>query len=136
MSLRVRVVSSAYRSRVIAAPRPTTGPQPGDLYLDPVVPECERVTISRNGWSAQASHVWTGTGWTRLVPGVVRDVPAHPEITLSRVPAARRADPAAPVAPVEEAPSAAGIERYRRRRSARESVKELVRERAAAVDAG
>lgn len=116
---------------VIAAPRPTPGPQPGDLYLDPAVPESERVTISRNGWAAHASHVWTGTGWSRLVPGVVREVPAHPEVTLPRVPASRRE---APGRPVEEAPAAAGLERYRRRRSARESVQELLVERAAAVD--
>lgn len=118
---------------VIAAPRPTPGPQAGDLYLDPAVPEDERVTISRNGWAAQASHVWTGTGWSRLVPGVVREVPAHPAITLPRVPAAHQE---VLVRPAEEAPAAAGLERYRRRRSARESVQELMVERAAAVDAG
>lgn len=126
---------------VIAAPRPTPGPQAGDLYLDPAVPESERVTISRSSWAAQASHVWTGTGWTRLVPGLVREVPAHPPITLPQAPAAQvsAARSAGLVAPVEETPAAAGLERYRRRRSARESVQELVRERTAAagsVDAG
>lgn len=95
---------------MIAAPRPTSGPLPGDLYLDPAVPDCERVTISRNGWSAQASHVWTGVGWTRLVPGVVHDVPAHPEVTL---PDTR----AVPVPRSASAP-ADGLDRWRRRRAA------------------
>ncbi|TNM67740.1 hypothetical protein FHN55_10045 [Streptomyces sp. NP160] len=93
---------------MIAAPRPTPGPLPGDLYLDPAVPDCERVTISRNGWSAQASHVWTGVGWTRLVPGVVHDVPAHPEVTL---PGARSVPAPRSVAAAE------GLDRWRRRRA-------------------
>ncbi|MGQ7296898.1 hypothetical protein [Quadrisphaera sp. KR29] len=101
---------------MIAAPRPTPGPLPGDLYLDPAVPDCERVTISRNGWSAQASHVWTGTGWTRLVPGVVHDVPAHPEVTLPGA----RALPSPRSAATAAAPAAEGLERWRRRRAALE----------------
>ena len=44
---------------------PPPAPVPGDLFLDPDVPDAERVTIARAGWSAQASHVWTGTGWSR-----------------------------------------------------------------------
>ncbi len=128
---------------MIAAPRPTSSPQPGDLYLDPAVPDCERVTISRHSWSAQASHVWTGSGWTRLVPGVVHDVPAHPDVTLPRVPVARSgADAAAPLSVLAPAPapapapSAAGLERYRRRRAARESVAELVREKGTVSEVG
>lgn len=117
---------------MIAAPRPTPGPLPGDLYLDPAVPDCERVTISRNGWSAQASHVWTGVGWTRLVPGVVHDVPAHPEVTLPcarAVPAPRPAAPlaAAPDLAPDLAPVAAhaeGLDRWRRRRSPRQQVQD------------
>jgi hypothetical protein len=48
------------------------GPAPGELLLDPAVPVWERLTVSRNGWSAVATHVWTGTAWARLVPGPVR----------------------------------------------------------------
>lgn len=73
------------------------------------MPDCERVTISRNGWSAQASHVWTGVGWTRLVPGVVHDVPAHPEVTLP----ATRAVPS----PRPASGAAEGLDRWRRRRT-------------------
>ncbi|TXR57170.1 hypothetical protein [Quadrisphaera setariae] len=107
---------------MIAAPRPTPGPLPGDLYLDPAVPDCERVTISRNGWSAQASHVWTGVGWTRLAPGVVHDVPAHPEVTL----------PSARPAPVVDPLSAEGLDRWRHRRAALEQAKEDAQTAAAA----
>ncbi|WP_146211283.1 hypothetical protein [Quadrisphaera granulorum] len=97
---------------MIATPRPSSGPLPGDLYLDPEVPACERVTISRNGWSAQASHIWTGTGWTRLSPGVVHDVPAHPDVTL---PVTRTVPVSAP-----REVSAEALDRWRRRRAALE----------------
>ena len=40
------------------------------------VPAWERLTVSRNGWSAAATHVWTGAAWVPLVPGPVR-VPAR-----------------------------------------------------------
>ncbi|SDQ72939.1 hypothetical protein [Quadrisphaera sp. DSM 44207] len=49
---------------------------PGDLYLDPTVPADQRVTVSCGEWLAQATHVWTGQGWTRLGPGPVRSVPS------------------------------------------------------------
>jgi len=64
---------------VSIAQRGADGPLPGDLYLDPDVPDFERVYMVRDGWSAQVSHVFTGTGWSRLVPGQVRLVPGvHP----------------------------------------------------------
>jgi hypothetical protein len=33
------------------------------------------VTVSCGEWLAQATHVWTGTGWSRLAPTPVRPVP-------------------------------------------------------------
>lgn len=59
---------------------------PGDLYLDPDVPPAERVTVTRDGWTAQASHVWTGTTWCRLVAGAVRPVPSGRPLPIRRVP--------------------------------------------------
>ena len=50
-------------------------PFPGDLYLDPDVPAPQRVRVGQGRWRAEATHVWTGTGWTRLVAGRVRPVP-------------------------------------------------------------
>ena len=49
---------------------------PGELYLDPAVPEHERVMVSCGQWLAEATHVWTGTGWFRLSPAAVRPVPS------------------------------------------------------------
>lgn len=66
-------------------------PFPGDLYLDPDVPPAQRVRVGQGRWRAEATHVWTGTGWTRLVAGLVRPVP-------SAGPAHRRPAPAAVVA--------------------------------------
>ncbi len=54
-------------------PRP---PVPGDLYLDPDVPAAQRVRVGQGRWRAEATHVWTGTGWTRVVAGEVRLVPS------------------------------------------------------------
>ncbi len=51
-------------------------PFPGDLYLDPAVPAAERVSVGQGAWRSEATHVWTGTGWTRLVAGHVRPVPS------------------------------------------------------------
>jgi hypothetical protein len=48
---------------------------PGDLYLDPTVPARERLTVSCGDWVAEATHVWTGTGWSRLLIAPVRAVP-------------------------------------------------------------
>ena len=56
---------------------PEDAPSPGDLFLDEALPECERVTLVRNGWRASATHVWVGAGWARLVPGPVALVPDH-----------------------------------------------------------
>ncbi len=61
-----------YRGSVPVPDLGSAAPDPGDLLLDVSVPECERVTLSRNGWSASATHVWTGTQWVRLLPGTVR----------------------------------------------------------------
>ena len=62
-------------------------PFPGDLYLDPDVPAPQRVRVGQGRWRAEATHVWTGTGWTRLVTGQVRPVPdagpAHQRPTLA-----------------------------------------------------
>jgi hypothetical protein len=69
---------------VNTAQRRADGPVPGDLYLDPNVPDAERVTVTRDGWTAQASHVWTGTGWSRLVAGVVRPVPHVQPLPVTR----------------------------------------------------
>lgn len=51
-------------------------PFPGDLFIDTGVPAAERVTVGQGPWRAEATHVWTGTGWTRLVVGAVRPVPS------------------------------------------------------------
>jgi hypothetical protein len=58
------------------AQRGADGPVPGDLFLDPDVPDAERVTVVRAGGAAQASHVWTGAGWSRLGAGPVALVPS------------------------------------------------------------
>lgn len=50
-------------------------PVPGDLFLDEALPAWERLTLVRNGWRAEATHVWVGAGWARLVPGPVFPVP-------------------------------------------------------------
>ena len=89
---------------MIHSPRPLDGPLPGDLYLDSAVPEWERMTMTRNGWTAQVTHVWTGTGWSRLTPGPVRAVPTHP--TVPAVPPARAA-------------AGEGVSRWRQRKLAR-----------------
>ncbi len=57
--------------------RPPRHPFPGDLFIDTGVPAAERVTVGQGPWSAEAIHVWTGTGWTRLVVGAVRPVPSE-----------------------------------------------------------
>ncbi len=49
-----------------------------------MVPDAERVTLVREGWTAQASHVWTGSGWSRLVPGVVTPVPCAGPLPAGR----------------------------------------------------
>ena len=95
-----------YSGGVIHSPRPADGPLPGDLYLDPAVPEGERMTMTRAGWSAQVTHVWTGTGWSRLLPGPVRDVPAPPAT--------------APAPPVRVS-SSEGLSRWRQRKQDREA---------------
>ncbi len=51
-------------------------PFPGDLFIDIGVPAAERVMVGQGPWQAEATHVWTGTGWTRLVVGEVRPVPS------------------------------------------------------------
>ena len=56
-------------------------PNPGDLYLDPAVPASERVTVNCGAWAAQATHVWTGSGWSRITPGEVRPVPCALPLT-------------------------------------------------------
>lgn len=56
---------------------------PGDLYLDPAVPVHERMTASCGDWMVQVTHVWTGYGWSRLVPGQVQPVPASSPLPLS-----------------------------------------------------
>lgn len=48
---------------------------PGDLYLDPALPDSERVAVSCGAWTAEATHVWTGGGWSRLLTTPVRLVP-------------------------------------------------------------
>jgi hypothetical protein len=49
---------------------------PGELYLDPDVPDRDRVRVTVGDWQAVATHVWTGTGWSRLSAAPVREVPA------------------------------------------------------------
>ena len=66
------------------AQRGAGSPFPGDLFLDPDVPDAERVTVVRDGRSAQASHVWTGTGWSRLGAGPVALVPSARPLPVSR----------------------------------------------------
>ncbi len=53
------------------------GPEqvPGDLYLDPTLPDGERVVVSCGPWTAEATHVWTGGGWSRLLTAPVGLVP-------------------------------------------------------------
>ena len=133
--------ASGYRGSVIPAPRRTDGPLPGDLYLDSAVPECERLTMTRNGWAAQVTHVWTGTGWTRLVPGAVREVPAHQPLQtgVATRPAAA-AFPYASASPSPSAPPAApgrasteeGLSRWRTRSAQRDAVKAAAAERRSA----
>ena len=50
-------------------------PLPGHLFLDPDVPADEVIHLACGAWSGLASHVWTGVGWARLVPGPVAVVP-------------------------------------------------------------
>jgi hypothetical protein len=50
-------------------------PMPGHLYLDPDVPADEVIDLTCGSWAGRASHVWTGVGWARLVPGPVAVVP-------------------------------------------------------------
>lgn len=61
-------------------------PAPGDLFLDEALPASERMTLVRNGWHAEATHVWVGAGWARLVPGPVSMVPDHAPRTRPRAP--------------------------------------------------
>ncbi len=53
------------------------GPEqvPGDLFLDPTLPDSECVRVSSGTWTALATHVWTGAGWSRLLTTPVRLVP-------------------------------------------------------------
>ncbi|MBC3760536.1 hypothetical protein ACUN7V_03890 [Quadrisphaera oryzae] len=51
------------------------GAEPGDLFLDPSLPDPERVAVSCGSWAAEATHVWTGCGWARLLTSPVRLVP-------------------------------------------------------------
>ncbi|WP_109773822.1 hypothetical protein [Quadrisphaera granulorum] len=56
-------------------------PMPGHLYLDPDVPADEVIDLRCGSWSGRASHVWTGVGWARLVPGPIAVVPtARPKV--------------------------------------------------------
>ncbi len=50
-------------------------PLPGHLFLDPDVPPQEVIDLTCGSWTGRASHVWTGVGWARLVPGPVAVVP-------------------------------------------------------------
>ncbi|TXR55635.1 hypothetical protein [Quadrisphaera setariae] len=50
-------------------------PMPGHLYLDPDVPADEVIDLTCGPWTGRASHVWTGVGWARLVPGPIAVVP-------------------------------------------------------------
>ncbi|MGQ7295667.1 hypothetical protein [Quadrisphaera sp. KR29] len=50
-------------------------PMPGHLFLDPDVPAEEVIDLTCGTWTGRASHVWTGVGWARLVPGPVAVVP-------------------------------------------------------------
>lgn len=121
---------------MIPVPRRTDGPLPGDLYLDSAVPECERLTMTRNGWAAQVTHVWTGTGWTRLVPGAVREVPAQqplPTGVATRPPTAAAPPvaalpPVAPPVPVR-AGAGEGLSRWRTRSAQRDAVRAAAGER-------
>ncbi|MGQ7295162.1 hypothetical protein [Quadrisphaera sp. KR29] len=54
------------------------GAEPGDLFLDPALPDLERVVVSCGAWTAEATHVWTGSGWSRLLTSPVRLVPGAP----------------------------------------------------------
>ncbi|TNM64102.1 hypothetical protein FHN55_14825 [Streptomyces sp. NP160] len=56
-------------------------PMPGHLYLDPDVPADEVIDLTCGPWTGRASHVWTGVGWARLVPGPIAVVPtARPKV--------------------------------------------------------
>lgn len=60
---------------------------PGDLYLDPTLPDDERVDVSCGPWNAAATHVWTGGGWARLLTCPVQLVPgASPEVSALGAP--------------------------------------------------
>lgn len=50
-------------------------PLPGHLFLDPDVPADEVLHLACGTWTGSASHVWTGVGWARLLPGPVAVVP-------------------------------------------------------------
>lgn len=50
-------------------------PLPGHLFLDPDVPADEVLHLTCGAWTGRASHVWTGVGWARLLPGPVAVVP-------------------------------------------------------------
>lgn len=56
-------------------------PLPGHLFLDPDVPADEVIHLSCGAWTGRASHVWTGVGWARLVPGPVAVVPTARPLT-------------------------------------------------------
>lgn len=68
-------------------------PCPGDLFLDEALPAWERLTLVRNGWRAEATHVWVGAGWARLVPGPVFPVPDHVPQRRSRPSGATAPEP-------------------------------------------
>ena len=98
-------------------------PFPGDLYLDPAVPAGQRVRVGQGRWRAEATHVWTGTGWTRLVAGQVRPVP-------DAGPAHRRpALPPVPVGQVEQVADAVGATVTELRPSASSPVEVAARRR-------
>ena len=100
-----------YRWDMFTAQRGADSPFPGDLFLDPDVPDAERVTVVRAGRTAQASHVWTGTGWSRLGAGPVALVPSVRPQPVRRSAALTRLqggqdDRAVDLAPVREHPIA------------------------------
>lgn len=92
---------------------PEDAPSPGDLFLDEALPECERVTLVRNGWRAAATHVWVGAGWARLVPGPVALVPDHAPRRRPQAgaPGAVLAAPGATVGAVRQGPGTPRIPR-------------------------
>lgn len=102
-------------------------PFPGDLYLDPDVPLAQRVRVGQGRWRAEATHVWTGTGWTRLVAGQIRLVPsagpAHQRPARAVVVATARVQPTlfdeqGDATVIELRPSPGGAARRRRDRYA------------------